>query len=358
MRRVLAFQAAIITTLVLAAPAAGSGGPAIPGGAFGGQGVTGPPGLPSSDHRYLTFNVGDRTIVERIETDTGIVDRTQYLNDAWALPAVTILGAGGGLSADGGTLVLIKPEYRLRAEETSLRIVDPASFRTIERIHLDSRVSFDAISPDGSLLYLVQYSDPRDPLDYRVRAYDWAAGEFRPGKIVDPSEPDEQMSGQPVARRTSPDGRWAYTLYAGGEETFIHALDTKGETAVCVDLEDISRQDMYMLRLNVDPGSGQITVLDQGTPVAVVDPQTFAVSDPPQPELPDTSPADDSGGSSWIGWAAVSGGLVLIGGLVAVLWWRRRLDARVDEEALERLVRIDAGDREPEESDAEREPVR
>ena len=340
----------MITTLALAAPTFGSGGPAIPGGAFGGQGVTGPPGLPSSGYRYVTFNVDDRTIVEQIDTDTGIVHRTRYINDAWALPAVTILGTASGLSADGGTLVLIKPEYRLRAEVTTMRIVDPTTLQTIERINLDTRVSFDAISPDGSTLYLVQYADPRNPLDYRVRAYDWAAGEFRPGKIVDPSEPEEQMSGQPVARRMSPDGRWAYTLYSGGEETFIHALDTKGATAVCVDLEDISREDMYMLRLSVDPGSGQITVLDQGAPVAVVDPETFEVSDPPAPEPAATTPADDSGGASWIGWAAVGGGLLLIAGLAVGLWRRRRPAAGVDEDELERLVRIDAEER-------EREPV-
>ncbi len=356
MRRLLAFQAAVITTLVLAAPAAGAGGPAIPGGAFGGQGVTGPPRLPSSDYRYVTFNVGRQTIVERISTDTGIVTRTKYLDDLWALPAVTLLGTGSGLSADGRTLVLIKPEYRLRAQETTLRIVDATTLRTLERIQLDTRVSFDAISPDGSLLYLVQYADPRDPLDYEVRAYDWAAGEFRPGKIVDPSEPDEQMSGQPVARRTSPDGRWAYTLYGGGEETFIHALDTKGETAVCVDLEEIPPRDLFTSGLAVDPSSGQITVRVHGNSVAVVDPQTFEVSDPPRPQIADTSDDADSGGSAWIGWAALAGGVALIAALGALLWRRRRPADDVDEEALDRLVRIDSTERES--AEAEREPVR
>ncbi|MDX6583089.1 MAG: hypothetical protein QOI10_2273 [Solirubrobacterales bacterium] len=339
----------IITALALATPAAASGGPAIPGGAFGGHGVTGPAGLPSSDYRYVTFNVGDRTIVERISTDTGIVTRTKYLDGAWALPAVTILGSASGLSADGRTLVLIRPEYRLRAQETTMRIVDPVTLRSIQRINLDTRASFDAISPDGSLLYLVQYADPRDPLDYRVRAYDWAAGEFQPGKIVDPSKPGEQMSGQPIARRMSPDGRWSYTLYSGGDETFIHALDTEGATAVCVDLDGINRADMYMLRLNVDPGSGQITVLDQGSPVALVDSQTFTVSEPAAPEIAD-SVADgtsDSGGLGWIGWAALGGGLALIAGLALLLRLRRRAPADVDEEVLERLVRMDASEREP-----------
>ncbi|HEY8001109.1 MAG: LPXTG cell wall anchor domain-containing protein [Vicinamibacteria bacterium] len=344
--------AATIAALAMGASAAAAGGPAIPGGAFGGHGVTGPAGLPSSDYRYVTFSLGDRTIVERIATDSGIVTRTHYFDGLWALPAVTILGNASGLSADGRTLVLIKPDYRLRSQETTLRILDAATLRRIDRVQLDSRASFDAISPDGSLLYLVQYADPRDPLDYRVRAYDWSANEFRPGKIVDPEEPDEQMSGQPVARRTSPDGRWAYTLYSGGEETFIHALDTEGATAVCVDLPGIDREDLYMLRLDVDPASGQITVLDQGSPVAIVDPQTFSVSDPPPVAVSDDVAEPDAG--SWVGWAAIGGGAVLVAGLGLVLWRRRRPGDGVDERTLERLVRIDAGEREQ----AEREPVR
>jgi hypothetical protein len=356
MRRLLAFQAAIITTLLLwAAPAAGAAGPAIPGGSFGGVGVTGPPGLPSSDHRYVTLSAENQTILERIDAHTGVVDRNRNFDGFWALPAVTLLGQASGLSADGSTLVLIKPDYRLRSEETTLLIRDAVSLRAIDRVDLDGRFSFDAISPDGSLLYLVQYPDPRDPLDYRVRAYDWQAGEFRPGKIVDPSEPDEQMSGQPISRATSLDGRWAYTLYGGGEEAFIHALDTEGETAACVDLHEINPNDVYTMRLDVDPASGVITVLDRRSPVAVVDPQTFEVSDPPPAEAPPATPDEDSGGTSWIGWAAVGGGLVLVG-VLAVLLWRRRSQSDLDEVALERLVKIDTDERAH--AEAEREPVR
>jgi hypothetical protein len=158
------------------------------------------------------------------------------------------------------------------------------------------------------------------------------------------------MAGFPLDRATSPDGRWAYTLYSGGDETFIHALDTKGTTAQCIDIEDARARDMYQLGLNLDPGSGQITVLDQGAPVAVVDPETFEVSDPPSPEPAATAADEDSGGTAWVGWAAVAGGLLLIAGLAVALWRRRRPAEGVDEEELERLVRIDAEER-------EREPV-
>ena len=64
------------------------------------------------------------------------------------------------------------------------------------------------------------------------------------------------MAGFPMARMVSPNGRWAYTLYAGGEETFIHALDTQGATAVCVDLDDVRVRDFYGLGLNLEAASG------------------------------------------------------------------------------------------------------
>ena len=49
------------------------------------------------------------------------------------------------------------------------------------------------------------------------------------------------MRGQPLTRATSPDGRWAYTLYDGaGKEPFIHALDTSTRSARCIDLDAAS----------------------------------------------------------------------------------------------------------------------
>jgi hypothetical protein len=43
------------------------------------------------------------------------------------------------------------------------------------------------------------------------------------------------MSGMPVARASSADGRWVYTLYSVGDNyPFVHALDTVHRTAVCI----------------------------------------------------------------------------------------------------------------------------
>ena len=129
--------------------------------------------------------------------------------------------------------------------------------------------SFDALSPDGRLLYLIHYLSRRDPTRYEVRAYDVPAGRLLPAPIVDPREADERMRGLPITRVASADGRWHYTLYDGaGSHPFIHALDTVGRTAVCIDLDGIAgRQDLYDLRLGLRGRRG-LAVLAAGEPLA------------------------------------------------------------------------------------------
>ena len=74
---------------------------------------------------------------------------------------------------------------------------------------------------------------------YAVRAYDMRARRLFQEPVVDPSEPDEDMSGVPLSRVSDAEGRWAYTLYSGHEHPFVHALDTERRTAVCIDLDDV-----------------------------------------------------------------------------------------------------------------------
>ena len=67
-------------------------------------------------------------------------------------------------------------------------------------------------------MYLIQYS-PRDFSNYAVRAYDLGARRLLPEPVVDPREADEPMTGAPVTRVASADGRWAYTLYDSAPST-------------------------------------------------------------------------------------------------------------------------------------------
>ena len=307
-----------------AAPAAASGGPLIPSGVNGSAGVADPGG--EFNYAVLGFK---KPVVERITTADGSVDQWRQFDGTWSLPAVTVLGDNAGLSADGRTLVLIESYTGSQHRDTSFRVLDTQSFKTRERLRLEGPYSFDALSPDGRLMYVVDYESANNPLDYRVRAYDLEAGRFLAKDVVDPSEPDEQMSGQPVKRRMSPDGRWAYTLYGGGDETFIHALDTQGATAVCVDLDEINPNQLYSLGLRIDDASGELTVLEKGEPVAAVDPSDdFAVSELSEPasSAADAS-SDGSGGGDWVGPLAIGAGVALLAATALMAFRHRRRTA-------------------------------
>ena len=258
-------------------------------------------------YRYAAVsNGGDQTTVLKITANGGQIARSRTIPGELSVPLVAYDGTASGLSADGRTLALIRPRQGFPRETTDLAILDTATLRPTDRVHLDGDFSFDAISPRGDRLYLIHYQDRRDPLDYEVRAYDVDRGRLLSDPVVDPEEPAERMAGFPMARMVSPNGRWAYTLYAGGEETFIHALDTQGATAVCVDLDHVRVRDFYGLGLNLEGASGTLTVLDQGTPKAIVDTRTFSVSEPPSPARQDE--VTDPGEGGWIGWAAIGGG--------------------------------------------------
>ncbi len=162
----------------------------------------------------------------------------------------------GGVSADGRTLVLIRPRARFPRRQTTFAVMSTKPRLRLRRIvRLPGDFSYDALSPDGRSLFLINYISPQDPTQYRVRVYDLARNRLDPRAIVDPREPPDAMNGLPVTRVSSPDGRWAYTLYDGaGKHPFIHALDTRDRKAVCIDLEGrafAAGTNAYDLRLAV-----------------------------------------------------------------------------------------------------------
>jgi LPXTG-motif cell wall-anchored protein len=173
--------------------------------------------------------------------------------------------------------VLINPRRTFPRARTSFVVLDATNLRTRQHVVLDGDFSFDALSPDGTRMFLVHYLSRRDPTRYEVRALDVPSGKLLPTPIVDKSEPDERMAGLPITRETTADGRWAYTLYDGaGEEPFVHALDTVDGEAHCIDLAMLSgRQDLYDLRLDLGPGDGALAVVDGAQNLALVDTSDF-----------------------------------------------------------------------------------
>jgi hypothetical protein len=98
---------------------------------------------------------------------------------------------------------------------------------------------------------------------------------------VDKREPDEEMNGSPWARVRSANGVWAYTLYAKPNGTgFVHALDTAGRRAFCIDLPwRTTAQRVAAVRLSLANG-GRTLELEKpvGNRLAVVDTTTFKVT--------------------------------------------------------------------------------
>ncbi|MGH2995843.1 MAG: hypothetical protein ACRDM9_05970, partial [Gaiellaceae bacterium] len=235
--------------------------------------------------RYVALKTGRDTLVARVNADGGDVLGSRLLRGRFTIPAVAYDGSAVGLAVDGHTLVLIQPRLSFPRAKTSFAILDAERLRLREVITLRGDFSFDAISPSGTWLYLVEYLSSRDPTRYLVRLYDLRAGRLLPEPVIDPREVGDVMRGSPITRAASPDGRWAYTLYDGaGEHPFVHALDTARRTARCIDLHGLmGYPNLYDLRLGSGDGGGTLTVRDDSEPLAVIDTRTFRVSEPPEP---------------------------------------------------------------------------
>jgi hypothetical protein len=294
----------------------------------------GPSGVvvPRNPYRYVTLPAGRGTTVAAVERAGGKVRRSRLLSGRFTIPAVAQDGSADGLSADGSTLVLGSPRTPSPRASTQLAVLDVSRglrVRFVARLRGD--YSFDAISPDGRWIYLIRYLSRSDFSDYEVRAYDVRARRLDPKPIVDPHAPADQMRGYPITRATSPDSRWAYTLYDGADGMpFIHALDTVGRAATCIDLEMLMGfPDLYTLRLSVSGSGREIRVLDGSRPVTLVQAGTWRVSEPSaQPSARSTARLPDAGGpSSRAVIAAPALALALATACLAVVGRRRRRPA-------------------------------
>lgn len=270
-----AFLVAILAAGVLAADVAADGLPVVDV-EVGPEGVTNP-GL---RHRIVALPAGKDTLVARIDRGSGRVRRFRTIRGRYTIPAVAYDGSAAGLSANGRSLALIVPRPGFPRARTTFTLLDAGTLKRRTTLSLEGDFSFDAMSPNGRWLYLIQYTSRDDPLQYQVRALDAVTGRLDPKPIVDPREPDEAMNGHPLTRATSPDGRWAYTLYEGTEHPFVHALDTSGRSARCIDLDWLhGRKDLWQLRFALNRDGRELSVRSsRGRSVAVVDTQSFSAS--------------------------------------------------------------------------------
>jgi hypothetical protein len=229
--------------------------------------------------RYVTVNPHTKpalTIVERIDISDGAIDRWWYLPGSYVIPAVAYDGSAGGLSANGNLLALVRFTRAYPPRPTKLAILDtdvylrhphkPGQRRprhAISYLNLPGYFYFQAISPNGSTLYLRHYwTHGHGSDDFGLRALDTSSGRLSRRSLA-VSNSKRRLSGLPISGATSPNGRWAYALYDGDRHMpFLLALDTMGGRVIRVDLPGLERlvANPYLLKLRLNEAGRRLAV--------------------------------------------------------------------------------------------------
>jgi len=264
--RLLRIAALGVMSGTLVTPAASAGGGPNPGVQQGWDGIR------QGAVRYVAVPARGWTVVEAIRRSDGRVLRFMTLKGSWGIPVVAADGTAAGLMADGRTLLLGEatagPYLR---KHSSFAFVDLKRMTVVKRLRVPGHQVFDALSPDGRYLYFVEYVSQQDFTKYRVRAYDLRAGRLLQQAVIDKRERETTMQGSPISRAET-EGGWVYTLYGGAHESFIHALDTRNVTAICIDLPwKAQPKRLFEFRLRLD-GEGRLVVRGpRGRVLAAVD---------------------------------------------------------------------------------------
>ena len=198
----------------------------------------------------------------------------------YELPQTTFDGKPGGLSPDGGRLVLT----RVQGGKSSFLLVNTRTRLIEHRADFDGRFEFDGIDDSGTRLYLIhRFAD--QPTKYEVAKYSFATRELQ-APIVEKTGRLRVMEGDRVSAVTDPGGHWQYSLYRGGAEgAFIHALmlDADYGAAWCVDLPGGGSLDQQLAwSITMSPDGRQLyalnPVLNQALSYSVAD---TSVGQPP-----------------------------------------------------------------------------
>src|SRR3989475_10222434 len=190
--------------------------------------LTLPTGLTDLKHQRLYIatplsegNGSVRTTISVINTSSGASVNTFSIPGSYS---TTDRGyADSMLSGDGRWLAL--RAQNTPAGATSIALVDTQAGKLVKSIHLNGDFTLDAVSPKGTMLYLLEYYQAGTS-HYNVRAYDVNANQLLDGSIVDKNDLGDKMQGVALARQVSDDGDMAYTLYINPvtNKAFIHIL--------------------------------------------------------------------------------------------------------------------------------------
>jgi hypothetical protein len=251
-----------------ARPATNGGGPAKAPPTDAASGQAGTP-TRNRDTLYVATPGAATTQVLAVAPASREVLRATTIQGRWALPAIGLAKVPDGLSGDGSTLVL--QEVASSHAISRFAVLDSAMRKPAQVVTLHGWFDYDAVSPDGATLYLIEHLAAGDLVHYRVRSYEVANRQLDEGIIVDKREADEaSMQGLPNTRVS--DGTWAWTLYRSPTGPFIHALDLTQKFAVCIDLPAKARSSDRLARrwtLTYDEPSGELRAANPALNMAV-----------------------------------------------------------------------------------------
>ena len=182
------------------------------------------------------------TMVRELEGEGDAPGRSQSIAGNWRLPTIGADPLPVGVSADGQTIVLVEAGSGTTKGVSRFAILSRTFNAKPTIIELDGAFEYDALSPDGATLYVVEHLAGPPDGHYQVRAVDTATGTLREGVVVDKTNLNEPMAGYPIAQVRRPNG-FVFTLYRGLEHPFIHALSSADGWALCIDLPPISSDD-------------------------------------------------------------------------------------------------------------------
>jgi hypothetical protein len=178
----------------------------------------------------------DETRLKTFDAATGDETLRMPLAGSWSL---------GAVSPNGKTVALTRVPNEKENQvwlksgkwQTDLQIIDVKSYRPKHTIKLAGNFEVEALSPDGSSLFLVEHLPAAKPDRYVIRWYDLSKEQL----VADPlrsKTADEIMSGYAWGGVASTDGEWLFTLYLSTNRkvAFVHMLNLKERYTVCVDL--------------------------------------------------------------------------------------------------------------------------
>lgn len=228
-----------------------------PGSANPGKLVTLPAGLTSSNHQklYTAAAKNGQTKIAIFDTHTGATIRSLTITGTYSTAEQSY--ANSVVSSNGHWLAL--RELGQTGNQTTIALIDTETGQLTKTIRLNGNFDLDAVSLDGSSLYLLERLNDHTG-HYLVRLYNVAENELYQNPIIDKNEiNDPRMTGSALTRQMSNDGTQAYTLYIDTAHNiaFVHILPLNASLpfARCIDLPAGKSADLlhyYTLALATD----------------------------------------------------------------------------------------------------------